>query len=292
MAEKNNVVKSNSEEEYFTDSENTTSVKELEKKCLSLQPKYRVMDRRVTRSNSKLADGKDNILANKSNKQLKNIVGDALDDIQEDMGSVKSSMEKLTLKMNKLSNIMTVVANRVDDLESALNDHDEKLEQNAKEIGMLNNETDEIRREICNLKLILNYDKVNTNSPTFVTEIKNFLLNEMNVSATIVDSLGIFKFGKNNCMAVLQLVSIAHKKEILIAKKNLLSDEDQGNNYDGLFINEFLTPKNAVLMKMARQLKKAKKLHTVYSLNGIVYVKKKAEDNGIRIRCSDDLDRF
>ena len=226
-----------------------------------------------------------------NNKLLKNIVNDAFNDVQDDMGNVKSSMEKLSLRMNKLFTAMNTVAKRVDDLENVSNAHEINIEQNTKEVTVLKSEVENLRREACNSKLILNYDKINTSSQNYVTSIKNLLLNDLKLSVSFVNSIGIYKFGQTKHTIVLQLASSAHKKDIFLAKKQLLSGE-QKQNYKGLFINEFLTRKNSIIMKTARQLKKDKKLKTAYSINGIVYVKKLDEDEGVRITYVSDLDKF
>lgn len=69
----------------------------------------------------------------------------------------------------------------------------------------------------------------------------------------------------------------------------LRTDSENATGKSNVFIHESLTPKNRYIMQNALKMKRNKQLHSVFTIRGLVYVKKSKDEEAQLIETTDDL---
>lgn len=116
--------------------------------------------------------------------------------------------------------------------------------------------------------------------------VKRVIKDALKLPDGLINQIAISKFGRSTSTVLLDLPSLAARFTIFERKSKLRTNE----TYKYLYINEFLTKRNAELMKQARKRKKEKRLHSVFTLNGQVYVKRSEGGEKQLILNVNDLD--
>ena len=160
------------------------------------------------------------------------------------------------------------------------------IAEQRKEIDELHKHCDSSDRVSRQRKVILNYSAFNTNSANYQVTVKRVIKDALKLPDGLINQIAISKFGRSTSTVLLDLPSLAARFTIFERKSKLRTNE----TYKYLYINEFLTKRNAELMKQARKRKKEKRLHSVFTLNGQVYVKRSEGGEKQLILNVNDLD--
>lgn len=289
------------DEEYITESEGESDLSKLESKCHKATPAYRKSEakrkpgrpRKYNKSNNVLlkADflrpfpeelkNKDCASSEKvgatfdSSDDVRKLMEDVSADLKQDLGSLSS-------KLNRLFSVMTVLVERVDDLEKRDRGHVEHLRLHDKRICELESRLEESERRATLNKALLTYDNINSNSDSLKTDVSKFLTDKMKLSPAVMSGLVVSRFGKGDHTVLLEFSSVDCKREIFRSKKKLYNDENA--NYSTLFVNDFLTKNRSVILKKARDLKKERRIHSAFSFDGNVYIKVHDGDEKMIVR--------
>lgn len=284
-----------SDEEFFTDIDD--DIKSLENDLLGARPVTRSSLKKVNKkatsgliSNKKSSkllpdnflrvDGDSQSGSGTSNDAIVKAMGDTADEITESMNDVHSKLRRMLSLMGQFSTRIKTVEGRVEQHESSI---DDLQRENRK----LTDRCENLERVSCFDKIVMTFDKFDTNSNAYQAVVKKVLSEDLKLSSSMVEQIGISKFGTSKSTVLLHMPSMAARFAIFNCKPILRRNQQK---YSNLFINEYLTVKNTALMKSARELKKKKHISSVFSLNGKVYVKKKENDDKTLIRCMNDLD--
>ena len=277
-----------SEEDFYTDVDEDLQL--LENELLHAKPELRRNPPRnvkLSTKNKSSSAGKtkgnqlpDDFLRINKAKESENM-NDKSDetDIVEAMGNtvvdIKEDVLGLNNKLTRMLTLMRQFSGKIQSLETKIVQQEVIIKRQDKEIQQLYTKCDSNERMIRSDKVIMSSPKINTDTDNYHEGVKNILHDALTLSQTTTDQITISRFGSTNNVVLLQLPSIAVKLNIFRAKKLL-----RGNKtYENLFINEFLSEKNAAIMKAARELKKKKQLYSVFSFDGRVYVKKRENDD-------------
>ena len=275
----------------------------LLKKCKSITPELR-----VTRSKS-LAKSKVNLdktygkdflrlPANPVNKvsggddkakgglvNTKGAVKDMINDLNEDFNRLHGKFDKIYFVLDNL-------IDRVDLMEERENEHQLLHEENERRIADLESKNEENERRSRLNKVLLTYPQLNNESKSLQNETRKFLEESLKLDSAIVNKTKVSKFGKEKHTVLLEMPSIDAKLELFRIKKLLTTNEDDEKNLVNLYVNDFLTPKRVEILKRARVMKKSKKLDSVFSINGIVYIRVNKDAKAKPIHCISDLPKI
>ena len=215
---------------------------------------------------------------NEDDENLSEIFGDTVADI-------KNSMSHVDSKLNRMVEVMRKMNNRVTKLETRSRELVECVKTQQKEIVVLRNRCETNDRISRLNKVILNFAAIDTTDQNYRGKVRSILHDVLKLSPTITDHIFISQFGKSKNTVLLDLPSTAVKAAIFRSRADLRDND----NYKELSVNEFLSKKGSEIMKVARQMKKQKRIYTAFSMNGQVYVKLKSEDEKRLISNLDDL---
>ena len=145
---------------------------------------------------------------------------------------------------------------------------------------------DELKSRSHEHTVLLSHKNIKKDSPNMRNEVRA-LLRDLGLSETVIELVSIRKFGDSDRFMI-ELPSHDSKIRLLMTRKNYLRAQPNSN----LRINEFLSRRNAEILKAALNLKRSKKLHSAYSFNGRVYVRRSDGDNSVLVIDLAQLDTF
>ena len=187
-----------------------------------------------------------------------------------------STISKLSEEILNLKNAITMKDETIEELKATIHSRDET-------IGALEMRMDKLERDF-------NDDYVIITSPDFrsrsISDNALHVSNLCNISTDdLLECAEWKKFGNNGDQVILRTTysDIKHK----------LFNEIRGKRRGNCFISELLTAKNNQLFYEARKLKREeKKIYSVYTFKGQVYIRPNTDSYPVLIRDSKDLQKF
>ena len=301
-----------SDEEYFDADNVDENLRALEDELLESKPKLRrnpdragrmqqnnppIKNKRLGKKNPNISDSLLRIENDDNAPKANDNASEANENVEEDnlyeafgnsVAGIKNSMSAVDGKLNRMLEIMRKFSSRVKKLELQSNEQEACITNQQKEIDVLRNRCEANDRISRLNKIIMNYSAIDTTHENYQVNVKCILRDISKLAPAVIDEIFISKFGKSKSTVLLDLPSIATKATIFRCRADLRSSDD----YSELFLNEFLSKRNAEIMKAARAIKKKKLLHSVFSLNGQIYVKTTADDEKRFISSLDGLKSF
>ena len=218
----------------------------------------------------------------KVNTDIRSLV----DQVKNNLGA---EINRISVQFNEIFTTLSQVVDRIEEIEANSQCQDTKIEQQEKQINILEQRTEELERKSKLNSVIISWPGLRVTSPNIREDTKTFMLNELKLEANVVNSSRISQFGRQR-QIIVTLPSLSAKKQLFKVKKELFeSDKDR---YKNLFINELLTMKKLEFLRMARDLKKKKKIHAAFSFDGNIYIKVRADDDRKLIRRLSDFDEL
>ena len=270
--------------EYFTESDGDVDLKNLEDKCLKASPEFRQikakrgrpLKSKKTVSNLKILSEdflrpfSDNMSSGKSHgsEVCLSEKGDVRSIMVEVSTEIKLDMGKVSLKLDKLINIINDLVDRVVELEKRDSDHIKRHELNEKRIIDLETSSEENERKLRLNKVLISYGEFNCNSPTLQDDVCKFIIDSLKLDPQMLNGTRVEKFGNGGHTLLLELPSANVKKEIFKARGN---QRRIGNPIcKNFFVNDFLTRKNVELFKKTRDLKKNGKIQSLFTVEEVL----------------------
>ncbi len=182
-----------------------------------------------------------------------------------------------------LSPLIGELKQEVDELKCALQTKDSQIMKLQEEIDDLKQDSKSHTLRFDGLEEESGQKIVEETVCDFVTQTLRIPLNTWEIETC-------FRIGKkvnntdNPRRIVVQLLNLGKVKKILGAKKEL-----RKNRTKPIYINQDLIPKRAELFKTAREYVKTDQLYRTWIFNGQVYIKKKADQDGIIVKSMSSL---
>ena len=166
----------------------------------------------------------------------------------------------------------------------------EKYDDHEARINELEYIVDDYKRKERLNKLLLHGNVIVSTSPTLQSDIHKLFAEQLKLDAELIKDVRVIKFGTGAHSVLLEVPSLIVKKELFAAMKKLLQDSESENDNSAVFyLNEYLTPRYAELMKCCRERKKSKRIHSAFSFHGQVYIKISESANKKLIRAMSDI---
>lgn len=279
------------------------NLEQLVKKCKSVQPDYRVtrsMSTSATKNKVNLDKlmGKNFLRPFEDNSPPKvpskndsvNINNTTnIKDVVKAMGNdLRTDFNRLHNKFDNTYTVLENLAERVEILEERENEHEIKHQEYDNRINEIELKFDEIERKSRLNKAILYSTQLNSESPSLQNETRTFLKDSLQIDTNNIKAT---RFGKGKNTILLELPSIQMKKELFKAMKTMATNEELVPKPE-LFINDFLTTYKAEMFKMARTMRKNKRINAVFTIDGNVYIRVNEGDSAKRLKSIQDLEKL
>lgn len=300
------------ENNYISDiSDSDTDVNKLEEKCMSAKPKLRSDNIKATSKNrgrpslktkNKAKFELDPTFLRPNQKASSTVKSKTTNNHQVDEEGqtdfrsmiagvsfeLKDDLSKITSKLNSLFTMINSLVDRVEELENESTLQKNDIMNQGRRILELEQKTEENDRKSKVNSVLLTHSKIDSSSKSLSVDIGKFMTEELKLNAHVVDMTAISRFGRGNGTVLLELPSFEAKKQLYRAKKQLCATKNP--EYDELYINDFLTRKKSELLKKARDLKKTKRIHTAFSMDGNVFIRIQERGERMLIREMSDLE--
>ena len=221
-----------------------------------------------------------------NNCDMKKIMRDVTTEIKQDLGNVN-------FKLDRLANVMDNLIERVDVIEQNESELKQKCDEYESRIAELEFYMDDCKRKERLNKLLFHGNIINATSTTLKADVHKLFVDKLKLPADLIKEVGVFKFGTGSHSVLLDLPihdSPNIKKELFLAMRGFSQGENAENvDSANLYLNEFLTPRNAELLKCCRDLKKVKRIHSAFSFQGQVYIKISDSADKKRIKTKSDI---
>ena len=199
---------------------------------------------------------------------------------------IQDSVELINEKFAKLSQ-------RVSTLEDELRTSRKRETDYATVNKNLEDHIDDLEKIVRERQAVLSSSLIDSSAQNFLEKTRETIVTELGVAADRVENVQINKLGKTKSVILLTFPTHESKIDYFKRIQHRRKILHQHENAPPIYMNDFLTKRNAKLFKDVRKLKEdTGKLFSVFSFRGGVYVKVKKEDNMIPIRDVEDANRL
>ena len=219
-------------------------------------------------------------------REMKQDIGDIrvnINDIKNDIRSLDDEVKSLKIELNSVEDRVTSVEGNVTNIRGSI----ATVNTLCSKLALMNKNIDqEMKKQEDNTKSkqALFHSEVDAEKSDFVGRIRALFAN-IGVDSTTSRIIDVQRFNKLKYTVLLSFPSIALKSDFY----SLLKQYRTRNNNSKTFMNEFLTHAKYELLKKCLNLKRSGKLHSAYSFDNKVFVKKNNGDNPKLIRGADDV---
>lgn len=190
--------------------------------------------------------------------------------------ALKASISALQTTVN---NEMKNMKSKFDDVFDQMNQIVDRLERVEEKTEINLNEIRELKMNLNENTVLLTHEKIDKDSATLRDDVRLLLKNELDMPDVVVELSTIRRFGSAS-RVIIKLPSHDAKMRIFSAKKRYKNLHPNST----IYVSEFLSKYNSQLLTAARKLKFDKKIHSAYSFNGRIFIRKTQTDDAIEIK--------
>lgn len=225
---------------------------------------------------------------------INSLILSKLDKLNNDIAASRKELAQFTTELKDLKTEFNKFSSN---LEKELKLSKKKISKLSSENHKFKEQITVLNREIasCSQTSFQNFVKID-NFPVTVNENLFTIIRSMcevigiDLREGMIDFIYRRKFGLRNVPSIIiKFIHISVKnKFIIMAKKNKekLYPEDPTRK---IFVNELLSSYNFKIFMMARDFKKQNLIEAAWHRNGNIFIKNKADNKTIIIRCKEDL---